>query len=66
MACVESEDHAFGTVLIERGSEVGGGEVRRDLGTIARMVEVAQLPDGRYGVVAVGTAADARQRMVAR
>jgi uncharacterized protein len=55
VACVESDDHAFGTVLIERGSEVGGGDVRRDLGTIARMVEVVQLPDGRYGVVAIGT-----------
>ena len=27
--CVESPDHEFGVVLIERGSEVGGGELGR-------------------------------------
>lgn len=54
-ACVESEDHEFGVVLIERGHEVGGGEVRRDVGTVARMVQVAETDDGRYAVVSVGT-----------
>ena len=29
----------FGVVLIERGSEVGGGDVRTDVGTVARIVE---------------------------
>jgi uncharacterized protein len=53
--CVESPTHEFGVVLIERGSEVGGGDVRRGVGTMARMVQVAELPDGRYAVVAVGT-----------
>ena len=44
----------FGVVLIARGSEVGGGEVRTDLGTVARIVESAELPDGRWALVAVG------------
>jgi hypothetical protein len=54
-ACIESDDHEFGTVLIEQGHEVGGGDRRRAVGTVARMVQVAELPDGRFAVVAVGT-----------
>jgi Lon protease-like protein len=45
----------FGVVLIERGSEVGGGDVRTDLGTVARIVEAAELPDGRWVLATVGT-----------
>jgi Lon protease-like protein len=45
----------FGVVLIERGSEVGGGDVRTQLGTVARVVRKGELPDGRWQVVAVGT-----------
>lgn len=45
----------FGVVLIERGSEVGGGEVRRRTGTIAHLLEAARLPDGRWVVAVVGT-----------
>ncbi len=44
----------FGVVLIERGSEVGGGDQRSDVGTVARIVEASELPDGRWAVVAVG------------
>ncbi len=44
----------FGVVLIERGSEVGGGDSRFDFGTVARIVEVAQLDDGHLAVIAVG------------
>jgi Lon protease-like protein len=47
-------DYEFGVVLIERGSEVGGGDVRFDVGTIARVVQAAQLPDGRYSLATVG------------
>jgi Lon protease-like protein len=54
-ACIDAEDHEFGTVLIERGSEVGGGDVRRAMGTVARMVQVAELDGGQYAVIAVGT-----------
>jgi len=47
-------DREFGVVLIERGSEVGGGDVRTDVGTVARIVEVEEYPDGRFGLVGVG------------
>jgi uncharacterized protein len=46
----------FGVVLIERGSEVGGGDVRFAIGTVARIVQGQQGADGRYALVAVGTA----------
>ena len=47
-------DRSFGVVLIERGSEVGGGDVRTDVGTQARILEAEELPDGRWALVAVG------------
>lgn len=49
-------DGRFGVTLIERGSEVGGGDVRTDLGTVARLVDAEELDDGRWVVVAVGGA----------
>jgi uncharacterized protein len=48
-------DREFGVVLIERGSEVGGDDVRSDIGTIARIVQAEELPDGRWVLGAVGT-----------
>jgi Lon protease-like protein len=45
----------FGVVLIERGHEVGGGDARSEVGTIARVIDMSALPDGRYALVAVGT-----------
>lgn len=48
-------DGEFGVVLIERGQEVGGGDVRFGVGTVARVVQTAELPDGRWLVDAVGT-----------
>lgn len=45
----------FGVVLIERGHEVGGGDTRFPVGTLARIVQAAETPDGRWAVVAVGT-----------
>ena len=47
-------DRTFGVVLIERGSEVGGGDVRTDIGTRAGIVRAEQQPDGRWGLIAVG------------
>jgi Lon protease-like protein len=47
-------DQRFGVVLIERGSEVGGGDVRTDVGTMARIAQAERLPDGRWGLMAVG------------
>lgn len=48
-------DREFGVVLIERGSEVGGGDVRTDVGTVAQVLRAAELPDGRWHVVSAGT-----------
>lgn len=45
----------FGVVLIERGFEVGGGDVRFGVGTAAHIREAAELEDGRWAVLAVGT-----------
>jgi uncharacterized protein len=45
----------FGVVMIERGREVGGGDVRTRVGTVARVIEMGALPDGRYALVAVGS-----------
>ena len=44
----------FGVVLIERGSEVGGGDVRHTVGTVARIVEAEPQYDGGFLVIAVG------------
>lgn len=53
LRCLET-DRRFGIVLIERGSEVGGGEVRFDVGTVAEIVEAARLPDGRFLLEVIG------------
>lgn len=50
-----SDDPVFGVVLIERGNEVGGGEVRGRHGTIARILQCRRFADGRYAMVAGGT-----------
>ncbi|MYE77337.1 MAG: ATP-dependent protease [Acidimicrobiaceae bacterium] len=47
-------DNEMGVVLIERGREVGGGDVRCDVGTMARVVETQELSDGRLLVMALG------------
>ena len=43
-AVLVREPADFGVVLIERGTEAGGGETRFDIGTMARVAQVA--PDG--------------------
>jgi Lon protease-like protein len=45
----------FGVVLIERGFEVGGGDQRATIGTVARIADLRAQPDGGYTLVAVGT-----------
>jgi Lon protease-like protein len=49
------DEAAFGVVLIERGSEVGGGDVRTRIGTLARIVHAQPYPDGRWSIAAIGT-----------
>ena len=48
-------DRELGVVLIERGSEVGGGDLRTDVGTVAQIVHATELPDGRFALATVGT-----------
>jgi Lon protease-like protein len=45
----------FGVALIERGSEVGGGDIRSTVGTVARIAQAEEFPDGRWGLLCVGT-----------
>jgi uncharacterized protein len=59
-AILDSEEPVFGVVLIERGSEVGGGDQRFDLGTTARVLQI-EAPEGPLQVVAKG---DRRFRVV--
>jgi Lon protease-like protein len=48
------DDGRFGIVLIERGSEVGGGDVRFTTGTVARILDLRELPGGRIGLACRG------------
>jgi Lon protease-like protein len=50
---LDSEAPEFGVVLIERGSEVGGGDKRFDVGTTARVLQI-EAPDGPLQVLARG------------
>jgi uncharacterized protein len=52
---LQDEPAEFGIVLIERGSEVGGGEHRFPVGTIARITQV-EASEGFLGLIAQGTA----------
>ena len=47
-------DGQFGVVLIARGSEVGGGDERFGVGTLAHIDAAGRFDDGRYAVVATG------------
>jgi Lon protease-like protein len=51
--CLE-EDLAFGVVLIKEGPEVGGPATPHDTGTIARIIDVARLADGRMNIIVAG------------
>lgn len=51
---LQAEPSEFGVVLIERGSEVGGGDGRFDIGTVARIAQVGTTGDA-VAVVSVGT-----------
>jgi Lon protease-like protein len=53
--CIDG-DGEFGVVLIARGSEVGGGDQRVDIGTVTRISDVRRLEHGRLLVVARGVA----------
>ncbi len=44
----------FGVTLIERGSEVGGGDIRAMVGCTARILEAGRTEDGRWALVTAG------------
>ena len=44
----------FGIVMIERGNEVGGGDIRRLVGTAVSIERVTEVTEGLLAVVAVG------------
>jgi hypothetical protein len=44
----------FGIVAIRQGREVGAGAVPYEVGTLAQLDEIEELPDGRYNLVVVG------------
>ena len=44
----------FGVVAIREGKEVGGDAVPRGVGTLARIVHVERLPDGRMNLLITG------------
>ena len=46
--CLAQEHKNFGVVLIERGREVGGGEMRCDVGVMVRIAEYEDYGGGRY------------------
>ena len=50
-----SESSVFGVVLIERGSEVGGGDTRAPVGCLAEIIQHEQFEDGRWALVEMGT-----------
>ena len=47
-------DRSFGVVLIERGNEVGGGEIRKEIGTLAEIIDSKKFIDGRSLLVTRG------------
>lgn len=51
---VLAADGRFGVVLIERGHEVGGGDTRFTVGTVAEVVQAGRFPDGRLALTTVG------------
>lgn len=51
---LDEEEPEFGVVLIERGSEAGGGDQRASVGTMARLVSAAAGADDLL-IVGVGT-----------
>lgn len=48
------DDATFAVCLIERGNEVGGGDERHDVGTLAKIVRAGKIDENRLMIVAVG------------
>ncbi len=54
MVAAIGPDGEFGICLIERGSEVGGGDVRTSVGTLARILHLQPLENETYFLIAGG------------
>ena len=53
--CLQADgEPEFGQALITLGREAGGGDQRSMIGTLARMVNIEALDEGRYALIAVG------------
>lgn len=52
--CLQQDSPEFGVVLIERGFEVGGGDQRTMIGTVAGILEALPRPTGDFGVISYG------------
>lgn len=50
--CLAAPEPDFGVVMISRGWEVGGGDVRSDVGAMARITRYADLGQGEYELLA--------------
>jgi Lon protease-like protein len=50
-----TEDRPFGVILIREGTEVGDPATPFEVGTLARIVGVDRMPDGRMNIITVGT-----------
>jgi hypothetical protein len=50
----QRESTTFGIVAIRSGQETGGGAVPYEVGTLAQLDEIEELPDGGYNLVVVG------------
>ena len=50
--CIAMPDPAFGVVLISQGLEIGGGDVRSEIGALAHISEYADLGMGQYQLLA--------------
>lgn len=48
--CMGGPDPGFGVVLISRGREVGGGDARCDVGTMAAISECVDVGSGRFSL----------------
>lgn len=53
--CLDATEPSFGVVLITRGLEVGGGDVRSDVGARARITQFADHGEGQYQLLATIT-----------
>ncbi len=51
---VLEDDSTFGSVLIERGTEVGGGDKRFGVGTRLRVIGLTDMDGGHRGIVVAG------------